>query len=84
MYKPGALASPRGPLPGRRAAPMLVGMDAMSAVGGTQGAQAPVDLKMLKKGQDLAKDQAAQLLAALPPPQSPSPPGVGGNLDMMA
>ena len=63
---------------------MMGCMDAMSTVGGASGAQAPVDLKMLKKGQDLAKDQAAQLLAALPPPQTPSPPGVGGKIDMLA
>jgi hypothetical protein len=63
---------------------MMGGMDAMSTVGGASGGQAPVDLKMLKKGQDLAKDQAAQLLAALPPVQSPNPPGVGGKIDMMA
>lgn len=63
---------------------MLVVMDAMSIVGGASGGQAPVDLKMLKKGQDLAKDQAAQLLAALPAPQSPNPPGVGGKVDLMA
>lgn len=59
-------------------------MDALSAVGGTPGAQAPVDLKMLKKGQDLAKEQSAQLLAALPPPVSPNPAGVGGKLDLTA
>ena len=41
-----------------------------------------IDLEMLKKSQDLAKDQNAQLLAALP--KAPSPPGVGGKLDIMA
>lgn len=46
------------------------------------GAGASVDLEMLKKSQDLAKDQNAQLIAALP--KSPSPPGVGGKLDIMA
>ena len=40
---------------------------------------------MLKKTQDLAKQQSAQLLEALPPPvKSPSPPGVGGRIDISA
>ncbi|MEO6094495.1 MAG: YjfB family protein [Fibrobacteria bacterium] len=40
---------------------------------------------MLKKSQDLAKQQSAQLLEALPPPaKSPSQPGVGGHVDITA
>ncbi len=42
------------------------------------------NLALLKKSQDLAKDSASRLLAALPPPRSPSPPGTGGNIDLMA
>jgi hypothetical protein len=63
-------------------------MDALSAVGGASGAQASEGsegLIMLKKSQDLAKQQSAQLLEALPPPpRSPSPPGVGGQVDISA
>ncbi|MDB5104775.1 MAG: putative motility protein [Fibrobacteres bacterium] len=60
-------------------------MDNISPAGGAQGAAASQDLIMLKKTQDLAKQQSAQLLEALPPPpQSPSPAGVGGNLDITA
>lgn len=63
-------------------------MDAISGLG-SGAAQAPQaegaeDLAMLKKTQDLAKENAAQLLAALPPPKSPSPPGVGGKVDITA
>lgn len=73
-------------MPARPTTRILKAMSTISSVGGTPaaGAQTPVDLKMLKKGQDLAKDQAAQLLAALPPPQSPNPNGVGGKIDMLA
>jgi hypothetical protein len=40
---------------------------------------------MLKKSQDMAKQQSAQLLEALPPPpRSPSPQGVGGHVDLSA
>lgn len=39
---------------------------------------------MLKMAQDAAKTQAAQLLEALPPPRSASPPGVGGKIDLTA
>jgi hypothetical protein len=72
-------------LPAGRATPMMGTMDALSAVGGaTPGADASVDLEMLKKSQDLAKQQSAELLSALPPPKSPSPPGVGGKIDVSA
>lgn len=60
-------------------------MDTLSSVGGAGGAKdaaASADLIMLKKTQDLAKEQCAQLLEALP--KSPSPPGVGGNIDISA
>jgi hypothetical protein len=63
-------------------------MDGISPVGGAdaaQGVDASVDLTMLKKTQDLMKQQSAQLLAALPQPApSPSPPGVGGKIDIRA
>jgi hypothetical protein len=42
------------------------------------------NLTLLKKSHDLAKENAAQLLASLPPPRSPSPPGVGGKIDLSA
>lgn len=46
----------------------------------------PTGLIMLKKSQDLMAQQANALLAALPPPRSlpPSPPGVGGRIDLSA
>jgi hypothetical protein len=63
-------------------------MDALSAVGGAGGAQASESsqgLIMLKKSHDMAKQQSAQLLEALPPPpRSPSPQGVGGHVDLSA
>jgi hypothetical protein len=60
-------------------------MDGIAAVSGTQSGGQAVDLDMLKKSQDLAKQQSAQLLEALPPPTpSPSPPGVGGHVDIQA
>jgi hypothetical protein len=60
-------------------------MDGISAVSGTQGGGEAVDLEMLKKSQDMAKQQSAELLATLPPPApSPSPPGVGGRIDIQA
>jgi hypothetical protein len=55
---------------------------ATQSVGGSAAAE---DMAMLKMSQDVAKDQAAQLLEALPPPaQSPSPQGVGGKIDLTA
>ncbi|MEO7777182.1 MAG: putative motility protein [Fibrobacteria bacterium] len=40
---------------------------------------------MLKKTQDLMKQQSSQLLAALPQPAAPpGPPGVGGKIDLQA
>ena len=46
----------------------------------------PTGLIMLKKSQDLMAQQAHALLATLPPPRpmSPSPPGLGGRLDVSA
>jgi len=69
---------------------MLKAMDPISGIGSGQSAQAAgdtassEDLALLKKSQDLAKSNAAQLLATLPPPRSPSPPGVGGKIDISA
>ncbi len=68
-------------------------MGGISGIGGggsggaAQGAEAAgsdeaVDMAMLKEAQDFAKDINTRLLEALPKP--PSPPGVGGNLDVMA
>jgi hypothetical protein len=60
-------------------------MDAISSVSAPGGAESSKDIALLKKSQDLAAQQSAQLLEALPePPRPPSPPGVGGNLDIMA
>lgn len=61
-------------------------MDGISGIGADPagGAPAAEDLALLKKTQDMAKENAAQLLAALPPPRSPNPPGVGGKIDLMA
>jgi hypothetical protein len=70
---------------------MLWTMDPISASAQSSASQsaggpaAAEDLAMLKISQDAAKQQAAQLLEALPPPaRSPSPPGVGGKLDLTA
>jgi hypothetical protein len=71
--------------------PFILGlMDGLASVsgataGGTQGAESSEGLVMLKKTQDLMKQQSSQLLEALPQPaQAPSPPGVGGNIDIRA
>jgi hypothetical protein len=70
---------------------MLVSMDPISSSGLGSAAQSvgssaeADDMAMLKASQDAAKEHAAQLLEALPPPpRSPSPPGVGGKLDLTA
>jgi len=42
------------------------------------------NLTLLKKSHDLAKDSASRLLELIPPPRSPSPPGTGGKIDLMA
>jgi hypothetical protein len=65
---------------------MLEAMDPISGAGG-QASPADVaeDMAMLKQSQDMAKENAAQLLAAMPPPpKAPSPPGVGGRIDITA
>lgn len=63
---------------------MLVSMDAITATG-MGGAESPHALLMLKKTQDLMKTESAMLLEALPePPRSPSPPGKGGAIDLLA
>ncbi len=64
-------------------------MDGASAIGGMPaalGAQDAAGLVLLKKSQDLAALQATALLQTLPPPPpvSPGPPGVGGNVDLLA
>lgn len=56
------------------------------ALNGASGEQVgQISIKLLKKSQDLAKSEAAQMLATLPPPaRSANPPGIGQNLDIMA
>jgi hypothetical protein len=69
---------------------MLSRMDPLSGIGSGAAAQgagdsaSAKDLALLKKSQDLAKSNAAQLLDLMPPPRSPNPPGVGGKIDLMA
>jgi hypothetical protein len=64
---------------------MLSTMDGIAAVSGAQSGDSAIDVAMLKKSQDLMKQQSAQLLAALPQPAPPpSPPGVGGKIDIQA
>ncbi len=49
-------------------------------------AEGSANLTLLKKSQDLMAQQAASLLATLPPvsPLPHSPPGVGGRVDISA
>lgn len=62
---------------------MLAYMESLTSAAGS--AQTPVNITMLKKSQDLMKQQSAQLLEALPKPaRAPSPPGVGGAVDLLA
>jgi hypothetical protein len=62
---------------------MLAFMESLTSAAGS--AQGPVNVAMLKKSQDLMKQQSAQLLEALPEPaRAPSPPGVGGAVDLLA
>lgn len=49
------------------------------------GAKGGIGVSLLKKSQDLAKQQSQQLIAALPKAApAPSLPGVGGNIDIHA
>ncbi|HLP42886.1 MAG TPA: putative motility protein [Fibrobacteria bacterium] len=57
---------------------------AASALTASSSAESAIGLSILKKSQDLMAQQAAALLATLPAPPSPSPPGVGGQVDLMA
>lgn len=64
-------------------------MDGISAGGGLPAAlsaEGTANLTLLKKSQDLMETQAAALIATLPQtaPQAPSPPGVGGRVDVTA
>jgi hypothetical protein len=63
-------------------------MDATSAASsasGSNSSQASLDLIMLKKSQDLMKQQGVAMLnIKAPPPQSPSPEGMGSNVDVSA
>ena len=73
-----------------RAGITLVPMDAITGIGSmppaqsTANADSSIDLVMLKKSQDLAKDNASRLLELLPPPRSPNTAGTGGKIDLMA
>lgn len=58
-------------------------MDIATSAAGAQSAGTAVDVAMLKKAQDIMRNQSAQLLEALPEPP-PSLPGVGGNVDLRA
>ena len=51
-----------------------------------QSSQQPsqVELKMLKKSQDMAEQQAQALVQSIPKNASASPPGVGTNINMTA
>jgi hypothetical protein len=64
-------------------------MDGISAGGGLPAAlsaEGTANLTLLKKSQDLMEHQAAALIATLPEaaPPPPSPPGVGGRVDVTA
>jgi|GEM_PF-4955008 len=64
-------------------------MDEISGTGQSPATQSQsdvsVDMTMLKKSHDMMKENAAELLATLPPPpRAPSPAGVGGHLDIQA
>ncbi|MEO7425827.1 MAG: putative motility protein [Fibrobacteria bacterium] len=60
-------------------------MSGIAGVSGVQSGGSAQDLIMLKKTQDLMKQQSSQLLAALPQPAAPpGPPGVGGKIDLQA
>lgn len=54
----------------------------MDGISGMSSAQtgAAVSTKVLKQTQDMAKDQAAQLLNSLP--QAANMPGMGGRIDV--
>jgi hypothetical protein len=57
--------------------------DSSGAAGAEQADD--VQIALLKKAQDMAAQQSSELLATLPPPpQAPSPPGVGQHVDIRA
>lgn len=64
---------------------MLMDMNTIASTAGVQNAGMAQDLAMLKKTQDLMKQQSAQLLEALPEPvPAPGQPGLGGSIDLRA
>jgi len=64
---------------------MLKDMNGIASTANIQNAGMAQDLAMLKKTQDLMKQQSAQLLEALPEPMpAPGSPGVGVNIDIRA
>lgn len=64
------------------------GLASLASATASAGAENAAGLAILKKSQDLMAQQAASLLSTLPPPpqaaRAPSPPGVGGHLDVIA
>jgi hypothetical protein len=51
----------------------------------TGGAEGTIEIAMLKRSNDLMKNQSTALLATLPPPpRAASPSGVGGQIDIQA
>ncbi len=59
-------------------------MDAIASTAANSESLASKDVKLLKKSQDLAKQEMAALLEALPPPPKAAAPGLGGAVDMTA
>lgn len=64
------------------------GIASLASATASASAEDAAGLAILKKSQDLMAQQAASLLSTLPPPphpaRAPSPPGVGGRLDILA
>jgi hypothetical protein len=62
-------------------------MDGIAAVNSAAAGDeaGSLQIALLKKSQDLMAQEGAALVASLPPPpQAPSPPGVGGHIDIKA
>lgn len=57
----------------------MAGVTLQEAQGGSQ-----IGLKMLDKANDMAGNQAQELLNALPEPAKSADPGVGGKIDVSA
>jgi hypothetical protein len=59
-------------------------MDAISPSVSNAEKMTNKDVKLLKKSQDLAKQEMAALLSSIPPPPKASPPGMGMGMDVSA